>query len=235
MMVRLGNFLFRWRNTIFPVFYLLLFLPSPHVVGDHLLAVVIGLVVVVLGQTVRAVTIGLEYVARGGKNQRVYAEDLVTEGIFAHCRNPMYVGNMMVLGGLGLVANSLFFVGIILPLFVLFYMAIVAAEESFLRGKFGEAYEAYTRAVPRWIPRFSGLTATVSAARFQWRRVLRKEYGSTFVWMSGAVLLILRHLYVTLPERRTVFVPLAIGLIALLLVAYLTIRRLKKAKRLEDL
>ncbi len=234
MTVRLGNFLFRWRNTLFPFFYVLLFLPSPPVFGDFRPAVAAGLAVAFLGQTVRAVTIGLQYVARGGKNQRVYAEDLVTEGIFSHCRNPMYVGNVLVLAGLGLVANSLWFMAVVIPLFLLFYHAIVAAEEAFLRKKFGADYDAYARDVPRWIPRLDGLGETLGSSRFQWRRVLRKEYGSTYIWMTGAVVLVMRHVYVSAPERWDVARSLGVATLVLLLVAYLLVRRLKKAKRLED-
>ena len=101
------------------------------------MAVGVGTAVVLLGQIIRAMTIGLDYIIRGGRNRRVYAEDLVTTGIFSHCRNPLYVGNLLVLLGLGIAANSIYFVGILMPLFLLFYQAIVLAEENFLRNKFG--------------------------------------------------------------------------------------------------
>jgi hypothetical protein len=47
----------------------------------------IGLVVTITGQLIRGITIGLAYIIRGGKDRPVYAEDLVTEGMFNHCRN----------------------------------------------------------------------------------------------------------------------------------------------------
>src|SRR2546426_5937752 len=109
MMVRLGNFLFHYRNGLFPAFYLLLFIKSPRLFDDYRLAVALGLTLAIAGQTLRAVTIGLAYIVRGGKDRQVYARNLVIEGIFAHCRNPVYVGNFLVLCGLGLASNSLFF------------------------------------------------------------------------------------------------------------------------------
>ena len=78
------------------------------------------------------VTIGLAYIIRGGKNKKVYAEDLVTTGIFAHCRNPLYVGNILMLAGVGILSNSLLYVVIMIPFFLFVYQAIVLAEENFL-------------------------------------------------------------------------------------------------------
>ena len=85
-MVRLGNFLFRNRNGIFPLFYLMLFVPSREVFPNPVTAMIIGFSVTTIGQLIRAMTIGLVYIIRGGKDRRVYAEDLVVTGIFAHCR-----------------------------------------------------------------------------------------------------------------------------------------------------
>ena len=84
MMVRLGNFLFHYRNWLFPAFYLLLFCPSPGIFDDYRLAAALGLTVAVAGQLLRAVTIGLAYIVRGGKDRQVYARTLVVEGVFAH-------------------------------------------------------------------------------------------------------------------------------------------------------
>jgi hypothetical protein len=84
----------------------------------------------------------------------VYAEDLVTSGV-AHCRNPMYVGNLLMLAGVAMGSNSWTCVLVAIPVFTFVYMAIVAAEETFLRDKFGAAFDGYTRDVPRWIPRWS--------------------------------------------------------------------------------
>ena len=116
----------------------MLFVPSPEVFDNPVMAMIIGFSVTLIGQLIRVVTIGLVYIMRGGRNRRVYAEDLVTTGIFAHCRNPLYVGNILVLAGLGIASNSLIFMAVFLPIFLFFYQAIVMAEEDFLAGKFGE-------------------------------------------------------------------------------------------------
>ena len=93
----------------------------------------------------RAGTIGLVYIIRGGKNRRVYAKDLVTEGVYAHSRNPMYVGNVLILSGVAITSNCWTTVLVAMPVTAFVYRAIVAAEENYLRGKFGPAFDDYCR------------------------------------------------------------------------------------------
>src|SRR4051812_16294908 len=103
-MIQIGNFFFRYRNFVFIFLYLALFIPSPPLFreqhfGPHYyyLPIIIGLLVTISGQLIRGLTIGLAYIVRGGKDKQVYAEELVTEGMFNHCRNPLYVGNILML------------------------------------------------------------------------------------------------------------------------------------------
>ncbi|MCW3117217.1 MAG: S-isoprenylcysteine methyltransferase [Chitinophagaceae bacterium] len=232
-MVKLGNFLFRNRNGLFPIFYLMLFVPSKLVFHNPVTAMVIGFSVTLVGQLVRIATIGLVYIMRGGRNRRVYAEELVTTGIFAHCRNPLYVGNILILAGLGIASNSLIFMVVFLPLFLLFYQAIVMAEENFLENKFGEQYRDYRRKVNRWIPNLRGISKTISSMEFNWKRVVIREYNSTYIWMTGAVLIIVKHFYLHDEQfDLTANLPLLTGILAGLLCLYLFARYLKKSKTL---
>jgi len=194
-MVKIGNFLFRYRNGLFPLAYVLLFFKSPPLLSDYRLALILGVIVASLGQLIRAVTIGLEYIVRGGRNRQVYAEELVQGGIFAHCRNPLYVGNYLILVGVGLASNSALFVGIGLPFFFFAYWAIIAAEENYLRNKFGEAFTAYCAKVNRIIPRLSGIGGTVAGMHFNWGRLITAEYGSTFIWVAAVILVTLKNLW----------------------------------------
>jgi len=142
-MVKFGNLLFHNRNWLFPLFYIILFIPSPEVFTNPVTAMVIGFSITLLGQIIRIITIGLVYIVRGGRNRTVYADNLVTTGIFSHCRNPLYVGNILILAGLGVASNSIIFIAIATPLFIFFYQAIVRAEENFLRNKFGHEFTDY--------------------------------------------------------------------------------------------
>ena len=237
--VRFGNFVFRFRNVLFPAVLLALFLAfRPQYLGgserlDYLLDA-IGLAVAASGQLLRILVIGSVYIIRGGRNRRVYAKDLVTEGFFAHSRNPLYLGNLMVLLGLFLIYHSPWVYTLGGVFFVLSYAGIVAAEEAYLRRKFGPGYDAYMRAVPRWLPRFRGLRQSLSGVRFNWRRVVLKEYTSTYTWMAIAVVLLatetlVHHSY----QERSTYLNLLWVCLALLTVGWGVARYLKKSRRLR--
>jgi protein-S-isoprenylcysteine O-methyltransferase Ste14 len=88
------------------------------------------------------------------------AAALVTTGVNAITRNPMYVG----MAGL-LVANAVRLGSPTALLPVAAFAAYIdrvqiAAEEPALRANFGADYEAYTRSVPRWLD-----ARSVAAAR----------------------------------------------------------------------
>ncbi len=228
-MIALGNFLFHHRNKLFPLFYALLFLPSPPIVADRAVPLMwAGFAVSGTGQGIRVATIGLKYIIRGGRRRRVYAEDLVTEGIFAHVRNPLYAGNILILLGLGVMANSLIFHLVAVPLFLLMYHAIVRAEEAFLEKKFGPAYLRYTRDVNRWVPRFRGLRTAFAEMEFHWRRVLIREYTTTYLWLSAAVLIAMKNLAVLDSPLYWEHRGWGFALLGLLLLLYLVTRSLKR-------
>ncbi|MGZ8540662.1 MAG: methyltransferase family protein [Chitinophagaceae bacterium] len=234
-MVRLGNLLFHNRNWLFPLFYIILFIPSPEVFNNPVTAMVIGFSITLLGQLIRVITIGLVYIIRGGKNRTVYADNLVTTGIFSHCRNPLYVGNILILAGLGVASNSIIFIAIATPLFIFFYQAIVKAEENFLQNKFGQQFTDYCSKVNRWMPRMAGIRKTVGSMEFKWKRVVIREYTSTYIWMSGAVLIVMKHFYnhddrFDFQKNLTLFIILLAGLLLL----YLFARYLKKSKILTS-
>jgi protein-S-isoprenylcysteine O-methyltransferase Ste14 len=232
-MVSIGNFLFRYRNTLFPFALLFALLPGRRLADDPLDAAAVGLLVALVGQAVRIVTIGYEYIIRGGLNKRVYAEKLVTDGIYRLCRNPMYVGNLLIYSGASAASNSLTCILMVVPLFVFSYMAIVAAEEDYLRRGFGAAYEQYARDVPRWLPRLSALGDALRSGRFHWRRVLAKEFATPFGWISSMFVLLMFNLWRTGGfEQRGQTVRVLVIVYVVLAVVYLWVRHLKLSRRI---
>ena len=103
----------------------------------------------------------------------------------------MYVGNFFLLLGLAIASNSWVFALVGIPLSLGMHKAIVAAEENFLRNKFGAQFDDYCARVPRWVPRLSGLAHTLSGMEFQWRRVVQKEYAAGFDWFSATAVVVL--------------------------------------------
>jgi protein-S-isoprenylcysteine O-methyltransferase Ste14 len=202
----MGAFFFRFRSVLFPFIYLLvaLFVRPAFFAGNPKwdpFATGIGLMVATLGQTFRCLTIGLAYsIVRGGRDHRVYAEDLVTEGIYAHTRNPMYVGNILFALGFCLMYGSPWAYLAIFPFFLLVYLSIVIEEERFLSEKFGENYDAYVRDTNRFVPRLQGLAQTMRKHHFDWKRVIAKDYGPLFLFLFGAyVLLVAKYRYLIGP------------------------------------
>ncbi len=233
MMVRVGQFFFRFRNYLFPLALPLVFVPGPHILESSLAAALLGLAFALVGQTVRIGTIGLEYIIRGGRERRVYAEKLVTDGVYAHSRNPMYVGNLLMIIGVSVTSNSWGCVGIVVPLFSFAYLAITCAEEEYLRCRFGEAFERYCRDVPRFLPRLMGLVQTFRDLEFHWRRVLTKEYGTMVGWPLRWMLVLVWSLWRDgLGEQVMDMLPALGSAAALLGVFYLSVRTLKKRRQL---
>ncbi len=240
-MVAIGNFFFKYRNWIFILFYAALFIPSWPLFGlasmgesYYIWPITIGLFVTVLGQLIRGATIGLAYIVRGGKEGKPYAEGLVTEGIFRHVRNPLYVGNILMLLGVGILANSLVYVAIVIPIFLFIYQAIVMAEENFLRNKFGPGFDLYCKDVNRWMPRVSGLLATLGSMEFNWKRWILKEHTTQFIWLVGiALLLFLNYPQLTGYDKdwRNLLIGIVLGALVLL---YILIRVMKKTGRFRE-
>lgn len=199
-LVRLGDALFRWRNLVFPavVVGLLLSMPPAHTLAGSPVFDAwrdsASAVVMLLGLSIRFYTIGWAYIQRGGRNKRVHADELVTAGCFAVSRNPLYVGNIVLYAGVFLLHGAVPVMLAGIGFFVLAYVAIVAAEEYFLRRTFGAAYAAYCADVPRWWPKLEGLRAATAGMRFSLYRAVTKDY-TTIASASLAMLA------VTLLER----------------------------------
>lgn len=78
---------------------------------------------------------------------------LITSGLYAYTRNPMFIGGFFVLEGFGVLLGLLSLIFIFAPLLMLFYAFYVkAVEEKELEMKFSEDYREYKRKVPMFIP-----------------------------------------------------------------------------------
>ena len=80
---------------------------------------------------------------------------LVVTGLYRYVRNPIYVAVVAIILGQALLMADwrLIVYGVLLWLF--FHLAVVGFEEPSLEQTFGEEYEAFRAAVPRWIPRMT--------------------------------------------------------------------------------
>lgn len=237
-MIALGRLFFRFRNTIFPLlilFALLICTPlwlRSDTDSDAWMDAT-GALVVLLGLVVRGVTIGYEYIVRGGRNRRVYADTLVQGGVYAHTRNPMYLGNGLLVLGCALIINAPEFYLVALPVTALAYGSIIAAEEAYLRDKFGGEFDAYCRRVNRILPRLSGWRKSMEGMRFNWRRLIVKEYNTIFGAVAAVTALSVWDDYRIVGESALPSARQVLGFAIPWLSGYLVVWRLKKTRRLQ--
>lgn len=76
---------------------------------------------------------------------------LVTGGVYRRTRNPMYLGQALVLLGAMVYLQHLIAL-IVVPLFLAYITRLqILPEERALMARFPEAYAQYLRRVPRWL------------------------------------------------------------------------------------
>ena len=79
------------------------------------------------------------------------ANALIRSGPFAYSRNPLYLAVMIVILGVGVWVNSLWILGMLIPLFFVMSRAVIAPEEAYLESRFGQEYLDYKKSVRRWL------------------------------------------------------------------------------------
>jgi protein-S-isoprenylcysteine O-methyltransferase Ste14 len=82
-------------------------------------------------------------------------KDLVATGFYRYVRNPMYAGVLLILIGHFLWFGFWYLLAYTALAFIATHLFVILYEEPTLKRKFGAAYEAYLKRVPRWIPRFT--------------------------------------------------------------------------------
>ncbi len=119
---------------------------------------------------------------------------LVVSGAFAHVRNPLYLGNMLIYLGVGIMSMALFpYLQIIALLFFYFqYDQIIKAEEEFLHAKFGSAYADYKKNVPRLLPRLTPYKKqTTEQPPYNFKAGLKSEIRTLQAILSITIILLI--------------------------------------------
>ncbi len=118
---------------------------------------------------------------------------LVVSGPYAFVRNPLYVGNIALYAGIGIMANALApWLLIVAVLFFCFqYSMIVRGEEEYLQGTFGEEFRIFCANVPRFFPRLTPWTSEVQKDQTaDFRRGLRSERRTLQAFSLVALIII---------------------------------------------
>lgn len=123
-----------------------------------LTSIIIGFLIAASGELIRIWSVsfaGSETRTTSG----VGGTYLVTQGPYGIVRNPLYIGNILIYTGLGIMSYALFpYLQIFALFFFLFqYYCIIIAEENFLQNKFLDKFTIYKRNVNRFFPGFRKL------------------------------------------------------------------------------
>jgi protein-S-isoprenylcysteine O-methyltransferase Ste14 len=115
----------------------------------HIVAMVVGYAIVFVGATL--VADGWRKIHRARREGR-----LVTDGVYARVRHPQYAGLFVILFGEGIVHWPTIVSVAAFPIIVVAYTLLARREERQMLDKFGDAYRAYQRRVPMFIPHRHG-------------------------------------------------------------------------------
>jgi len=124
--------------------------------------------------------------------------ELTTTGPYAHTRNPLYLGSMLIAFGFAAAAWNLAIFVALAVLFAAIYVPTIQGEEAYLRGHFA-GFDAYARAVPRLLPRWSGSdaggaeggnAAGFSAALYRRHREYNSAMGAAAIYLALAARLV---------------------------------------------
>jgi len=117
--------------------------------------------------------------------------ELATTGPYAHTRNPLYLGSMLIAFGFAAAAASWVIFVALAALFAAIYIPTILGEEAYLREHFA-GFEAYARAVPRLLPRLTPAPTAAEGDRGGFSPALYRKHREYNALMGvGAIYLAL--------------------------------------------
>jgi protein-S-isoprenylcysteine O-methyltransferase Ste14 len=121
------------------------------------------------------------------------ATELTTTGPYALIRHPLYVGSFMMMAGVCSLIDDAENIWFILGPIGFMYMIKLHHEESRLSKKFGERWQEYVRAVPRFIPAKLPINGFAGWDARQW--ITNREYQAVAATALGLLAIEAWHLY----------------------------------------
>jgi phospholipid methyltransferase len=131
--------------------------------------------------------------------------ELTVTGPYAHTRNPLYLGSMLIAFGFAAASASWVILLALAGLFAAIYIPTIQSEEAYLRGRFA-GFDAYASEVPRLLPRLSATTGGAmtggeagefSGALYRKHREYNSLIGAGAIYVALALRLVIeRHMSV---------------------------------------
>ncbi|MDP3790220.1 MAG: methyltransferase [Candidatus Omnitrophota bacterium] len=204
-----GNWLFRWRSY-FPLLGIPILLIAlrnsgyiEKVFGDpaNTLWGIISVSVSFLGFGIRFVTAGYVSGGTSGRNTKSQVADaLNTTGMYSIVRNPLYLGNFIIILGLILFIQVWWCALLACFGFWIYYERIIFAEEEFLRKKFGDTFLNWAKKTPVFFPKFSNWKKP--SLPFSARTALRREFPTFFATAMSFFILAISADLITKEELK---------------------------------
>lgn len=153
-------------------------------------------------------------------DKHLHTTRLVADGPYRHVRNPLYLGNIVLAVGFGLMASRAGFVLLVLGM-VLFDYRLILREEAGIRASQGDGFRAYCAAVPRILPALLPRLPSGGAAA-DWSGGM---LGEAFMWVLA---LSVASFAITL-NQTIYFVVLGLAFVVYA-ICYVVILKRRKAK-----
>jgi protein-S-isoprenylcysteine O-methyltransferase Ste14 len=152
----------------------------------------IGIVWIALGAALRIYSAGIIHKDR----------ELSTTGPYALCRNPLYLGTILIQFGIGLLSGSWLYTAIALVIFIGIYTWVILLEERWLAGLFGDVYKEYLRTTPRLLPAVRSLSMMSREAPFSWKQAkVNRELKSRIAPAAAVILFLIKYVFVYVIHR----------------------------------
>lgn len=116
---------------------------------------------------------------------RQHTEALIVDGPYRHVRNPLYLANLPLAAGIGVLTSRIGWAFMVIAMWA-FIERLISREEQGLLATQGEAVRAYYAAVPRLWPSLCPRIRT-GRAQPRWRQAVA---GEIFTWMFGLALVV---------------------------------------------
>lgn len=124
---------------------------------DYVYLKIIGLIFAGIGL---AIVIHCAYILFFRSNQNIPApsqppEKLIMAGLYKYIRNPMYIGDFIIILSESLLFGHILILVYLLIAILFVNILVIFKEEKGLENKFGNEYSEYKEKVPRWFPHFN--------------------------------------------------------------------------------
>ncbi|MBI5404549.1 MAG: isoprenylcysteine carboxylmethyltransferase family protein [Ignavibacteriae bacterium] len=192
-MKSLGKFFFKFRSyTPLPFFFTMILLMKPD-----LYSILSGLPLIIAGEIIR-----IWAVSYAGSETRttdgVGGSNLVTQGPFSIVRNPLYLGNVLIYTGIGIMSFALFpylqVFGLIY--FTFQYYCIILNEEEYLTKSFSGKFVVYLKSVNRFIPWKRNIPEEIiSKLKFDIKSGMKSERRSLQSIIISSLIIIVYYIY----------------------------------------